>query len=84
MAILRRFEPLSCSLKRLHASMKMFNFERKYSPGYRYMICIGKTKSTSKKGQFFNLLLGRAMAGIIKLSIFSQWFKLKPETFQTH
>ena len=41
-------------------------------------------KSTSKKGQFFSLLLGRAMAGIIKLSIFSQWFKLKPETFQTH
>ena len=23
------------------------------------------------------------MAAIIKLSIFSQWFKLKPETFQT-
>ena len=30
--------------------MKMFNFERKYSPGYRHMICIGKTKSTSEKG----------------------------------
>ena len=32
--------------------MKMPNFERKYSPGYRHMICIGKTKSTSGKGLF--------------------------------
>ena len=30
--------------------MKLSNFERKYSPGYRHMICIGKTKSTSEKG----------------------------------
>ena len=30
--------------------MKMANFERKYSPGYRHMIFIGKTKSTSEKG----------------------------------
>ena len=34
--------------------MNMSNFERKLSPGYRHMICIGKTKSTSEKG----LLLG--------------------------
>ena len=40
----RRFEPLSCSFKRLCASIKMSNFERKYSPGSRHMICIGKTK----------------------------------------
>ena len=45
----RRFEPLSCSLKRLHASMKTSHLERKYYPGYRHMICIGKTKSTSEK-----------------------------------
>ena len=33
------------------ASVKMFNFEKKKknSPGYRHMICIGKTKSTSEK-----------------------------------
>ena len=31
----------------------MSNFERKYSPGYRHVICIGKTKSTSQ-----NCLLG--------------------------
>ena len=43
-------DPLSCSLKRLRASMKMSNFERKYCPEYRHMICIGKTKSTSEKG----------------------------------
>ena len=30
--------------------MKISNFGRKYSPGYRHMICIGKTKSTSAKG----------------------------------
>ena len=28
----------------------MSDFERKYSPGNRYMICIGKTESTSEKG----------------------------------
>ena len=28
----------------------MSNLERKYSPGYRHMICIGKTKSTGEKG----------------------------------
>ena len=27
----------------------MQDFERKYSPGYRHVICIGKTKSTSEK-----------------------------------
>lgn len=30
--------------------MKMSNFERKYPPGYRRKICIGKTKSTNEKG----------------------------------
>ena len=45
----RRFELLLCSLKRPRASMKMYNFERKYYPGYRHMICFGKTKSTSEK-----------------------------------
>ena len=45
----RRFEPLSYSLRRLRASMKMSNLEKKYSTGYRLMICIGKTKSTSEK-----------------------------------
>ena len=49
-----RFEPLSsCSLKRLRASMKMANFEGQYSPGYRHMISVGKTKSTSEKGLLF-------------------------------
>ena len=32
----RRFEPLSCSLERLRASMKMSNFESQYSPGDLY------------------------------------------------
>ena len=41
---------LLISLSRLRASMKMSNFEIKYSPEYRHMICIGKTKSTSEKG----------------------------------
>ena len=41
---------LLISLSRLRASMKMSNFERKYSPEYRHIICIGKTKSTSEKG----------------------------------
>lgn len=31
------------------ASMKMFNFERKYSPWSRHMICTGKTKLTYEK-----------------------------------
>ena len=35
----------------------MSNFERKYSPGYRRMICIGKTKSTSQKGLLFSKLV---------------------------
>ena len=48
----RRFEPLSCSLSRLRANIKMSNFERKYSPGYRHMICTGKTTPRSKKGVF--------------------------------
>ena len=29
--------------------MKMSNFGRKHSSGYRHMICIGKTKSINKK-----------------------------------
>ena len=35
--------------KRMRAIMKMSNFERKYCSGYRHMICLGKTKSTSEK-----------------------------------
>ena len=51
MTIPTRFQPSSCSLKRLHASTKISNVERKYCAGYRHMICIGKTKSwTSEKG----------------------------------
>ena len=72
-AIPWRVESLSCSLERLFESMKMSNFERKYSPGYCNMICCWKTKSTSKQGLFFSLLLGQAMARIINLSILSQW-----------
>ena len=34
----RRFEPLSCSLKRLRASKKMSNFERKCSPGFHHVL----------------------------------------------
>ena len=30
--------------------MKMSKFDRKYSPGYRHIICIGKTKSIGEKG----------------------------------
>ena len=56
--ILRRFDPLSCSLIRVHASMNMsacalFNEQlrqRIKSPEYHHMICIGKTKCTSEKG----------------------------------
>ena len=44
MTIPRRFEPLSCSLTGLRARMTMSDFERKYSPGYRHMICLQKTK----------------------------------------
>lgn len=40
----RRFEPLSCSLKSLRASLKMSD-----SPDYRHMTCIGKIKLTSGK-----------------------------------
>ena len=56
MTIPRRFEPLSCSLIRLPASMKMSNFERKYPPGYHPMICNGKAKTTSEKAllQFYS------------------------------
>ena len=49
------FEPLSCSLKR-RASMKIPNFKRKYSPGYRHMIFIGKTKSTSEEGLLYDIM----------------------------
>ena len=37
--------------------MRMKNFERKYSPGYRHMICIVKTKSTSEKGLLRKVLI---------------------------
>ena len=54
------FEPLSCSLKQRRASMKMSNYESKYSPGYRHMICIGKAKSSNEKGLFvvFHFIFG--------------------------
>ena len=48
--ILRRFDPLSCSLKRVNASMNMFARQRIKSPIYHHMICIGKTKCASEKG----------------------------------
>ena len=48
------FEPFSCSLKGLRANMKISNFDRKYSPGYRHVICIGKTKSASE-GLLFSI-----------------------------
>ena len=34
----------------IRVNMKMSNFERKCSTGY-HIICLGKTNSTSKKGQ---------------------------------
>ena len=43
---------LSRSLKRMCASMKMCYFERRYSPGYRHMIWLGKTKLMCEKGLF--------------------------------
>jgi len=46
----RRLELLLCSFKRRCAIMKMSIFEIKYPPGYRYVICIGKTTSASEKG----------------------------------
>ena len=49
MTIPRRFESLSCLLKRLCASMEMSSFERKYSPMHRYMICIRKTIDKAQK-----------------------------------
>ena len=57
MTILWRFEPLSCFLKRLPESIKVSNFERKYSPGYRHMIRIGKI-TTSEKNWLSSLLCG--------------------------
>ena len=55
----RRFEPLSCSLKRLRASMEMSNFERKYSLVYLRIISIGKTKPTSEKDLLIECLSER-------------------------
>ena len=49
----RRFEPSSCSLKRQRARMKTSNFERKYSPWYRDMICTGN-KIIKRKGSIGN------------------------------
>ena len=50
--ILRRFDPLSCSLKRVHASITMFARQKIKTPEYHHMICIGKTKCTGEKGLF--------------------------------
>lgn len=45
----RRFDPLSCSLKKkLRASMEMSNLKRQYSPWYHPMICIGKKFASGK------------------------------------
>ena len=63
MTIPRRIEPLSFSLKRLRASMKMSNFQRKYAPEYRHMTSIRKTKSTSEKGLLRVLLDKREILG---------------------
>ena len=51
MMIHGRFDPLSCSLKGVHASMNE----------YHHMICIGKTKFASEKGLLLEVfgLLGR-------------------------
>ena len=38
-------------------SMKMTHFERKYSPWYRHMICIGENKIDSEKGVLETLCL---------------------------
>ena len=71
MTIPKSFELLLCqSLKRPHASMKMSNFERKYSPGYRHKICIGKRKSTSEKG-LYRESLNERRSSLSYLSILS-------------
>ena len=51
--ILRRFDPLSCALRRVYASMNMSacTLLINKSPEYHHMVCIGKTKWTSEKGQ---------------------------------
>ena len=56
--ILRRFDPSSCSLKRVHAdifmlSCTLFNEQTRQrikSRNYYHMICFAKTKCTSEKG----------------------------------
>ena len=50
--------------------MKMSNFERKYPPGYRRKICIGKTKSTNEKG-------------LLKFP-FKRWWKRKEHFLKVH
>ena len=49
---LRRFDSLSCSLKRVHADIFMLALMNKRikSPEFHHMICFGKTKCTSEKG----------------------------------
>ena len=66
--ILRRFDRLSCSLRRVHASMNMFARQRIKSPEYHHMICIGKTKCTSEKGllDFVSYNSGSNRAGNFK------------------
>ena len=49
LTIRRRFEPLSCSLEKLRASMKMPNLGRIYSRGPGHMISNGETTSTNEK-----------------------------------
>ena len=49
MRIPRTFEPLSCSLTRLCASVKMPHFVRKYSPGYRSHDLYWENKMAKRK-----------------------------------
>jgi len=48
--------------KRLRAIMKMSNFERKYSSGYRHMISLGKTNRLAKTFYWFLWVLGGSFA----------------------
>ena len=64
--------------------MKMSNFDRKYSPGNRHMICIGKTKTTSEKGLFNDCVNTMAFRCIVYLFFFTtilHSFNIRCSTF---
>ena len=61
MIILRRFGPLFCSLKRVHADIFMLAYTL-FNEQYYHMICIGKTKCTNEKG-----LLDKVFFGLEKI-----------------